>query len=745
MNFKYMTIFAILAFSSSAMLFAAPPVTTGLQLWLDAGNQSSITAADGVLNNNDRISGWKDILVGDNIAADNAIQSSEADQPIWIAAVPDLNNLPAVRFDGVRNYLNSSTLNIGANTTIFIVCRNAIQKSGGSWHRAILAADNDPFRESGDGYGISISKGDVSPAAIYAGLAEEGYVPDVVESSLAQDYSYGIIALKRDGGASDGTQLYRYGVEDTNYVLLGSTIFYRTSDFHTGYDLGGTPLVHMVSGSDSPRFYYGDIAEVLIYDRKLEDFEFKSVSSYLAKKYFKAGACGGSLIEYNATDINHDCRVNLKDLAILAQNWMGCTRIDDSSCVLWMPSAMAQEKWNTWRKSWNTFPIGAWAFFQIYQGTLAEYQTYANANLTMVQTPLGVQMNNAIAAGLRPFIGCWEQLYLNKTKLQYYVNYQKSTDANVFGYPLMDEPVDVNTMKLLGNASQYIYYNDLRDALPMVNLKPSYGTLTNFADFTDYITKYIENATPAVLMYDHYPILADGTDRASFYSDMEIIRQKSLDAGIGFIGFALATSFVDTPVSTRQPSESDLNWEVYSLITYGAKGIWYYVYRIDPAQGLGYGTSMVTHDTGTPTITYTMAGSINAELKAMGPVLMKLDSKGVWHTGGSIPSGATSYSNGVISVISNFTGDNFILSKSINMDNAADVANYVMVMNKRHSASTTSSQNAANAVFTASPTSLKVYKYNTTNKAWDLQTGSGGTYTINIAGGKMALLKFSTN
>jgi hypothetical protein len=736
-EFPILLITCLVLFGCCAFVSAAPPVTTGLQLWLDASNTASITAAGGSLTNNSRITAWNDVLVGDNSTADNAVQTAEANEPIWISAVPAINGHSVVRFDGIHSFLNLSTLNIGANTTILIVCLNAVQSTGGSAHRPLLAADDDPFRTSGDGYGISMT----TDATLYVGLADVGYDPDYIEEPFTQDYSYGAIIFRRDTTIGNGAQLYKRGLGDANNVLLGSNQFYRTSGFHTGYVIGANPPEN--GGGDPTRFYFGDIAEILIYNRALSDAELKSVSDYVAGKYLVPTACGHPLIAYKAGDINHDCRVNLADVAILAQSWMACTSWTDLTCGGYMPAAEAQQRWNTWRKTWTTFPIAAWAYFDRFLGTLSEYQTYANANLTMVQAPLGTQFSNAVAAGLKPIIGSWQTLYSNNAKLQYYVNYPSAKDTSVPGYFLMDEPADINTMKLLGTATQYIYYNDQRNAIPMVDLKPTYGSLTNFASYNDYVSSYVSMVTPAVLLYDHYPILADGTDRADFYSNMEIIRQNALAAGIGFMGFALVTSYVDTP-DTRQPSESDLNWEVYSLITYGAKGIWYYNYRINPATGSGYGPALVTYDTDTPTATYTMASAINADLKAMGPTLLKLQSGGVYHTG-TTPTGATAYSNGVIPVISSFVGSNFLLSKSTNMDNAADTDSYVMIMNKNHSATTTSAQQAANAVFSAAPTTLKVYKYNTSTNLWDLQTGSSGTYTINIGGGKMVLLRFSTN
>lgn len=445
-----------------------------------------------------------------------------------------------------------------------------------------------------------------------------------------------------------------------------------------------------------------------------------------------------NFIQNPNSDIDIDDDVDLADFAWLANGWLSCSDPCNSACdEYWQPSELAVQRWNTWRKSWNTFPIAAWSYFSRYTGSVAEYQTYEAAGLTMVQAPTD-QFDNAVAAGLRPLIGSWENLHYDDLKLEQFVQFPTATNTDVLGYMLEDEPKDPAEFALLGDASAYIYYYDLRDAIPICNLLPIYGSWTDYySTYNDYVNSYVNTVAPTVLQCTNYSILDDGTDRAGFYENMELLRQKALNAGIGFAGFAL----VNGHHNYREPSESDLNWQVWSYIAYGAKGIWYYNYRIEPTGGFGEG--LVTHADGTPTATYPLAQAINDDLKAMGHVLMTLKSTGVYHTGSSVPTGTSQYVNGYLSFLSDFTSDDFILGEFENQDDATDTTDYLMIMNKRHSATTTSAAEAADATFTPNPDTLNVYQFNVTTQTWQLLTG-GTPYTINsIGGGQAVLLKFT--
>jgi hypothetical protein len=221
---------------------------------------------------------------------------------------------------------------------------------------------------------------------------------------------------------------------------------------------------------------------------------------------------------------------------------------------------------------------------------------------------------------------------------------------------------------------------------------------------------------------------------------MEIIRSRALANNIGFMGFALVTPHGD-PLTYRQPSESDVYWQVYSLITYGAKGVWYYNYRNDFDD---HNEGLVTNADGTATDLYYVVQAVNSELINIGSVLMQLQSKGAYHTGSPVPNGTTQYTNGSIAVLSDVTGDNFLIGEFTNNDLSNDDT-YLMFMNKRHSPTTTPSQESAQVSFTLSLTSLNVYKYDPSTGSEQVLSGSGGTYNLNIDGGKGVLLRISEN
>jgi len=718
------TMFVMVVLFGTGQVDASLPVTSGLQFWLDATNVNSITAADGQLDNGDKISGLNDIIIGDNIIADNAIQSDLNAQPCWIESVIGINNKSAVRFNGANTYLNLSTLTIGENPTVFVVSQSAVQSSNDySWHRSILAADNDPWLIDGNGYGFSYSR---QPYNVFAVAIADGFAVDQVEGTITQDGNFNTIIFRRDSDSEDGSELYKRSLGDVNNVLMGTNKLWRTSGFHTGYQIGGGGDPNSIG-----RFYLGDIAEIIIYNRRLSDMEVNQVSDYLGK-YIEPEVCGHPGTEYNDSDLNKDCYVNLADIAIFVDSWLSCTTTSNPDCdKYWKPGELAKQHWNAWRKSWDTFPIAAWSYWDRYDGTLAEYQTYEGADLTMVQAPLD-QCDDAVDAGLRVITGSWETIYANEVKLNYYMNFPTPTDSNVVGYLLSDEPSD-SLFEVLGQASEYIYDYGQRQAIPMITLFPSWSKATK-SEYHDQITTTFEQTYATVLIVNDYPPLLNGTDIERFYETIEVVRDVSLNAEIGFMGQILATKHL----GYRQPSESDLNWQVYSFISYGAQGIWYYNYRIGDE---GYGPALVDHSDGNPTSIYYLAQEINGELKAMGSVLMSLKSTGVYHADSSVPSGTTQYVNGYVSFLSDFTGDEFILGEFENQDDAADTANYLMIMNKRHSATTTSAEEAANAIFTPNGT-FNVHQFDTTTQTWQLLTG-GAPYTINIGGGKGVLLRFS--
>ena len=245
----------------------ATPITSNLELWLDASNTATIVpegggpVVDGV-----RVREWHDVLVGDNTSADNATQTvATAAQPTWIESVSGLGGKPAVRFTAYQ-IMDLTTLTIGSDTTVFFALENIGQGGGGSVHRSVLAADNDPYRGAGDGYGFGYRRAgsDGFGVSLGNGTSEQG-----VAASFSPSGNHEIMSYTKSG--PQGT-LFRNGSQ----VATGTQD--RTSGFHTDYGLGRQP-------GDATRAYQGDIAEVIIYNQALSAPERKSVENYLKLKY----------------------------------------------------------------------------------------------------------------------------------------------------------------------------------------------------------------------------------------------------------------------------------------------------------------------------------------------------------------------------------------------------------------------------------------------------------------------------
>src|SRR5690606_3312570 len=132
------------------------------------------------------------------------------------------------------------------------------------------------------------------------------------------------------------------------------------------------------------------------------------------------------------------------------------------------------ERWADWRKQWtNTFPVAAWSYFSRYTGSAAEYKTYKDAGLTMVQAPLN-QYKAARSTGLKIISGGWQKTYEDSLKLDYYISFPTADDTATIAYNLVDEPSPV-IFDQLGLASDRIYRTDQRKAIPLITMLPNWA------------------------------------------------------------------------------------------------------------------------------------------------------------------------------------------------------------------------------------------------------------------------------
>jgi len=404
---------------------------------------------------------------------------------------------------------------------------------------------------------------------------------------------------------------------------------------------------------------------------------------------------------------------------------------------------IASERWHTWRKARTRFPIAAWSYFHRYEGTVAEYARYEAANMTMVM-PGPEQYDNAASTGLDIMLGAFQPLHEDRALLEKAVEFPALGDDRVIAYSLKDEPL-VEDYPALAEAVSYLYENDRRGAIPIIDFRPNWSVPYERWNMTyeTYFERFLDEVHPCVLLNCHYPVMRDGTTRPVYYANIEYFRRKALEYDIGLMGFVLVTAhrFPGNPnIDYRAPSESDLRWMAYTYLAYGAQGLWYYNWRI--SRDDRFMTSIVDGETGEPTEFYEPVARLNEEILAIGPTLLKLRSTGVYHTGEMVPVGTTRYYDGYVNAIRGWAGDDFIIGAFEIRDDPGDNSIFLMIVNKRHAAGTAPRDLRTKAAF-------RVYPNYPTVEC--LTPGAGGVYSFNrsgdtcrieIDGGQGLLLRF---
>jgi hypothetical protein len=149
-----------------------------------------------------------------------------------------------------------------------------------------------------------------------------------------------------------------------------------------------------------------------------------------------------------------------------------------------------------------------------------------------------------------------------------------------------------------------------------------------------YVEQYCEKVRPRLVCFDHYALFG-GVERPGYFANMETIRRNALkyDAAMGFI-------FQCTPHGTyRDPSETDLRWQVNTGLAYGCKALLYFTY-FTPTDAEANFHDGILDTKGNRTAHFAMAKAINAELKKLSATLVALTSTAVYHTA-PIPAGCT--------------------------------------------------------------------------------------------------------
>ena len=244
---------------------AAPDTMAGLQLWLrsDAG-----ITYDGEA----RISEWSDQSGG----ARHAVQPAEARRPRLVRGAA--GSKPAVRFDGVDDYLAVEQLNYAAAGVIAGLTFFALVRTTALQAQTIASFDRSAYWE------VGLTGGGSAGRARWSTQPQAGAGHDLDSPGALVDGRWRLVCVRFAAGPAATKQIFIDG------ILVAGV------DAHPGQSVGsgvtrfgfvGAPsqadVFNGATGGDG--FFRGEIAEMALFDRALTDGERDRVEQYFLATY----------------------------------------------------------------------------------------------------------------------------------------------------------------------------------------------------------------------------------------------------------------------------------------------------------------------------------------------------------------------------------------------------------------------------------------------------------------------------
>lgn len=202
----------------------------------------------------------------------------------------------------------------------------------------------------------------------------------------------------------------------------------------------------------------------------------------------------------------------------------------------------------------------------------------------------------------------------------------------LYGYLVKDEP-NTSEFPALGRVVEAFAKQDPKH-LAYINLLPTYANQQQLgaSTYEQYVRQYLETVKPDVLCYDHYPLLTQGL-RPDFYTNLDTIRKEALRANVPFWAFVQAEGIEG---AYRSPSPTEMRWQAFQSLAYGARGILYFTYWT-PQPGVEKHFDGILAPDGKARARYSAVKEINADIRGLGPTLMTTRTLEVYHVGAPTP------------------------------------------------------------------------------------------------------------
>ena len=297
------------------------------------------------------------------------------------------------------------------------------------------------------------------------------------------------------------------------------------------------------------------------------------------------------------------------------------SRISCGLSILFVAIITAAALGEVQRFKQDCFAIGFWVDPPADEKMDRRYEEIAQANFTLVIG--GSAGTPEIAAKL---LALCDKYDLKALVPPVEVQTGKLVDGPAcWGYLIRDEP-SANDFALLRTRVDALRKSS-PGKLSYINLFPNYASPAQLGTDTyeEHVSRFVKEVDIDVLSMDYYPMFKPDVDgRDGYCENLEVMRVFSLARGIPFWNF-----FNTMPFGPHSdPTESQLRWQIYSSLAYGAKGVLYFCYYTPFSHEFPKGGAIITRDD-RKTRHYYQAQRINHALKNLGPTLMKLTNMAV--------------------------------------------------------------------------------------------------------------------
>lgn len=237
-------------FKETNVVVPVPKQISGLELWLDASDSSTLFQSAGgasSANNNDVVGQWID----KSGKSRNATQTQSASKPILSLASKNSKN--TIYFDGTNDFLtNSAQYDIGANAfTMFAVLRVDSPSALAVWWE-------------------QRSTGGIPRMALYynpSGTNWNWYHNAVAPTVAGANNTYTILKVRRTGTNCS------MATNNNSYTTVSQPSFNATGASYIGV------------GWNNSQYYKGNIGEIIMYNSALSTTDQTTVLNYLSAKW----------------------------------------------------------------------------------------------------------------------------------------------------------------------------------------------------------------------------------------------------------------------------------------------------------------------------------------------------------------------------------------------------------------------------------------------------------------------------